>query len=516
MIGVAETKIVQGTGTFEVKNRLSARLRKIRKRARAERRRRELEKRTSAWACSLEMTGGASGVVASAGVPLLRLLAEESGLRGALSKALVRADFVAGHDRGQVLVDVAIGLAMGATSLAGAIREVAGAEVVVGAVAAPVTAWRVFDAELDEVVVEKAVRARAAHRRTIWQRLAARPEGFPWVAVAGQVWDGWLVLDVDATLVECHCDKQGAAATYKKHIYGLHPLVVTVANTGEILVIHLRKGNAGSNTADDHIRVLGQAVAQVPARWRRKIIFRADGAGATKDLLTWITAEAGRHGYDWRYSVGFDVTEPVRDAICAVPRKAWAAAVTPDGEVRHGAYVADISGVIDLADGWPAGMKLSARIEPLHPKHHKKASPVEKKRGQRFQAVAHTLPARHQPRLDAFHRNHATVEATVKDGKNLGLRHFPFYSFAANQAWCLAVAIAADLLAWLRLLALDHHDELRKATPARLRDALLKTPARLVRRARKRLIRLPDDHPHLADLITVWRKIRTLHPTASP
>ncbi|MEO3858499.1 transposase [Acrocarpospora sp. B8E8] len=90
---------------------------------------------------------------------------------------------------------------------------------------------------------------------------------------------------------------------------------------------------------------------------------------------------------------------------------------------------------------------------------------------------------------------------------------FPFYAFAQNQAWCLAVMLAADLLAWLRLLVLDHHPELCKATPARLREQLLRVPAR-VRRARGRIIRLPDDHPHVADLILAWTKIRDL--TASP
>jgi hypothetical protein len=98
----------------------------------------------------------------------------------------------------------------------------------------------------------------------------------------------------------------------------------------------------------------------------------------------------------------------------------------------------------------------------------------------------------------------------IKDGKDLGLRQLPSYHLAFNQAWCTAVAIAADLLAWLRHLALDHHPQLRKATPATLRRALLNIPARLVHRARKRLIRLPDGHPYQADLILAWQKIRAL------
>lgn len=460
------------------------------------------------------MTSGAAGLVGAVGVPLLRLLAETSGLRGLLSTALARADFSPGHDRGQVLTDVAIGLAMGAASVAATMREVAQAQAAIETVASSVTAWRTFD-ELDQASLNKIARARAAHRRLIWARLAARPQGFPWVQVAGHAWDGWIVLDIDATLVECHSDKQGAAPTYKKHIYGLHPLVVTVANTGEILAIYLRKGNAGSNTADDHITVLSQAVAQLPAGYRKKIIFRSDGAGATKELLAWIKAEAARRGADWRYSVGFDVTEPIRQAIARVPAKTWAPAVAPEGEVRDRAYVSELTGLLELADGWPDDMRIGARLEPLHPKHRKNASQVEQQRSQRFQAVAHNLPGHHYPRQDAFHRNHAGVESVIKDAKNLGLRHFPFFAFEANQAWCLAVMLAADLLAWLRLLALDHHPELCKSTPARLREALLTVPARLVRRARKRLIRLPI-HPHTDDLILAWNKIRTLRAVLAP
>jgi hypothetical protein len=484
-------------------------LRKKIKRATELKRRRRLGKRTSRWAQALELTGGASGLIASVGAPLLRLLAEESGLRAGLSKTLSRSGFVPGHDRGQVLIDVAVALGLGATSVAGAVAVLEQSRAVLQAVASSPTAWRAF-AELDAAALVKISAARAAHRRGIWATVAARPCGFPWVQVAGQTWQGWIVLDVDASLVESHSDKEGAAPTYKKHVYGLHPIVVSVANTGEVLAVLLRPGNAGSNTVADHITVLREAIAQLPARYRRQIIFRADGAGATKDLLAWIKAEAAQHGYTWHYSVGFDITEPVREAIAAVRAGVWAPALTPDDEVRRGAQVTEITGLLTLAEGWPPDMRVMARTEPLHPRHRKQASDIEKQRGQRFQAVATDLPGHHYPRLDAFHRNHAGIEAVIKTSKDLGLRRLPSYHLAFNQAWCTAVAIAADLLAWLRHLALDHHPHLRKATPATLRRAILNVPARLVHRARKRLIRLCDDHPYQADLILAWQKIRAL------
>ncbi|MGX6608625.1 IS1380 family transposase, partial [Micromonosporaceae bacterium Da 78-11] len=377
-----------------------------------------------------------------------------------------------------------------------------------GPTASPATVWRVFD-DLDESALARLAAARAAQRRKVWAALAARPTGFPWLQVAGHDFDGWIVLDVDASLIESHSDKQGAEPTFKKHIFGLHPIVVTVANTDEVLAVLLRKGNAGSNTVADHITVLGEAVAQIPAAYRKKIIFRADGAGATKDLLAWIKAEAARNGYTWHYSVGFDVTENVRTAIGAVPADVWAPALTAEGEVRRGAHVTELTEILKVADGWPADMRTMARTEPLHPKHRKQASEIEKRRGQRFQAVATDLPGHHYPKLDAFHRNHATVETVIKDAKNLGLTRLPSYYLAFNQAWCTAVAIAADLLAWLRLLTLDHHPKLTKATPDTLRD-LLHIPARLVRHARRRLLRLPADHPLADDLTHAWQKIRAL------
>ncbi|HKT00985.1 MAG TPA: IS1380 family transposase [Rugosimonospora sp.] len=479
------------------------------KRAIERKRRRRLAKRTSAWSQGLELTGGACGLIGAVGAPLLRLLAEESGLRAALSGALTRSGFVPGHDRGQVLIDVAVALGLGATSVAGAVEVLRQSLAVLQTVASAPTAWRALE-ELDTDALARVAKARAAQRRLVWARLAARPDGFPWVAVAGQVWHGWIVIDVDASLVESHSDKQGAAPTYKKHIFGLHPILVSCANTGEMLAVLLRNGNAGSNTVTDHISVLSEAVAQLPARHRRRIIFRADGAGATKDLLAWIKTEAAQHGYTWHYSVGFDVTEPVRQAIIEVPAQVWVPALTPQDKLRRGAHVTEISGLLSLADGWPCDLRVLARTEPLHPRHRKQASEAEKQRGQRFQATATDLPGHHYPRLDAFHRNHASVEAVIKDGKDLGLRRLPSYSFAFNQAWCAIVAIAADLLAWLRHLALDHHPGLSKATPATLRRALLGVPARLVRRARKRLIRLCDDHPYQADLILAWNKIRAL------
>lgn len=155
--------------------------------------------------------------------------------------------------------------------------------------------------------------------------------GFPWLRVAEQTWTGWTVIDVDASLVESHSEKEGATGTYKKHVFGLHPIIVSCANTGEILTVLLRPGSSGSNTAADHVAVLSEAVAQLPAAYRRKIIFRVRRGRVDQGTARVDQTQAARRGYTWHYSVGFDVTEPVRDAIIAVPVQTWAPALTPAG-----------------------------------------------------------------------------------------------------------------------------------------------------------------------------------------
>jgi len=199
-----------------VKRRASARLRKKTQRVKDLRRRRELEQRTTGWTASLDLAGSTTGLVPAVGMPLLRLLAEESGLRAGLSKALARNGFNPGHDRGQVVTDVAAALAHGACNVAAAARMLEQAQVVCGPAASTATVWRVFN-DLDATALTALAAARAVQRRKVWAALASRPAGFPWLEVAGQVWDGWIVVDVDASLVESHSDKQGAAPTFKKH-----------------------------------------------------------------------------------------------------------------------------------------------------------------------------------------------------------------------------------------------------------------------------------------------------------
>ena len=127
----------------------------------------------------------------------------------------------------------------------------------------------------------------------MWQLICARPAGFPWLPIAGKLLAGWLVIDMDATLVTARSDKEGAAPTFKMG-YGFHPLGAWCANTAECLAMLLRPGNAGSNTFTDHKDVLAAALRQVPARFRRRLLVRVDGAGASHDLISHLLSLSSR------------------------------------------------------------------------------------------------------------------------------------------------------------------------------------------------------------------------------
>ncbi len=120
-----------------------------------------------------------------------------------------------------------------------------------------------------------------------------------------------VVIDLDETLVTAHSDKQGAKGNFKGG-FGYH-LGAWLDNTGEALAALLRPGNAGSNTAADHLAVLDRALTQLPDRWRSKpILVRADGAGYSHPLIRALSAQR------LEFSVGYPVTEAVREAIRTV------------------------------------------------------------------------------------------------------------------------------------------------------------------------------------------------------
>ncbi len=235
------------------------------------------------WDHALKVTGDGEGLVGHAGAVLLRKLADRAGLTGALGPALTRAGKSPLIDRGIALVSMAVAITLGATSMTD-IALLAHHAPVLGAGPSDTTVRRTLELA-DPRTLDKIARVRARVRAHVWPLIAARPAGFPWLAIAGKLLAGWLVIDLDATLITARSDKEGAAPTFKMG-YGFHPLGAWCANTAESLAMLLRPGNAGSNTFADHAAVLTAAIRQIPARMRSRLLVRVDGAGASHELIT--------------------------------------------------------------------------------------------------------------------------------------------------------------------------------------------------------------------------------------
>ncbi len=454
------------------------------------------------------MTGDGTGVVAHAGSAAVRLLADRTGLTGALSGAVARRGFTPGHDRGRVLVDVATMITAGGEAIAD-IDTLRHQEQVLGAVASAPTVWRALD-EVGPGALKRIAKARAKVRAGVWGLI---PGGLPASKIAGTTLPAdVVVLDVDATIVVAHSEKEQATRTFKK-TFGYHPIGVWCDNSGEFLAASLRPGNAGSNTTADHLDVLARAIDQVPASYRRKVLVRADGAGASHGLLDWLTslntaAKHGARGRSVEYSVGFAVTESVRDAITLVPKKAWTAAIDTDGDVREHADVVEITGLLPdaLREAWPAGMRVIVRREHPHP--GAQLSLFEERDGWRYQAFVTNTTTGQVGFLEARHRAHARVEDRIRVAKDTGLGRFPSREYAINHAWLTVVQVAADLLAWLRLLALP--DALKACEPKALRYRFLHIPARLTRGARRRHLRLPQTWPWVTEAVATFTNVMAI------
>jgi len=454
------------------------------------------------------VSGDGVGVVAHAGSVALRLLSDRTGLTAELSKAMARRSFVPVHDRGRVLADVAVMLADGGEAIADidVLRHQVG---LLGPVASPPTVWRTLD-EVTPGRLKKIATARARVRRRVWTQIAERHGGIPASKVAGTALGETVVLDVDATIVIAHSEKEQASPTFKR-TFGFHPLGVWCDNTEEFLAAQLRTGKAGSNTAVDHIEVLGEAIVQVPAKHRRKLLIRSDGAGASHGLLDWLTEQGQVRGRSVEYSVGFAITEKIRTAIDLVPTRVWTPASDADGAVREGGNVAEITGLLDPAmlAAWPVGMRVIVRRERPHP--GAQLSLFEERDGWRYQAFVTNTTVGQLAFLEARHRAHARVEDRIRHAKDSGLGRFPSREFKINQAWLMLTTIAADLTSWTRLLALvGDATVLATCEPKALRYRFLHVPARLTHSARRRRLRIPQTWPWATAIVAVFANIAAI------
>jgi hypothetical protein len=452
------------------------------------------------------ITADGTGVVSHAGTVLLAELADRIGLTAALSEATngLRSR-QAGHDPGRVLVDVAVAIADGARTISDVqvLADQQGLHGPAGSVASTPTIWRVLDG-IDEQMLSAIRLARAAARDRAW---LARGEltgaELPGSRAAGKTIEQ-VVIDLDATLVTAHSDKQGAKGNFKGG-FGYHPLGAWLDNTGEALAAVLRPGNAGSNTAADHLTVLDQALTQLPDRWRDKpILIRADGAGYSHALIRALSAQG------LEFSVGYPVTEAVREAIRTVPKRGWQVASTADGDVREHADVVDITGLLDLTR-WTSscpGMRVIVRRELPHPGATLDA--FEVRDGFRYQAFTTNTSRGQIAFLDTRHRAHARVEDRIRTGKDTGLGHLPSRHQKINAVWMELALIAADLLALAQSMLLTGEPELHRAEPKTLRYRLLHTAARITRGQRKVFLRLAQHWPWTLALARAFQRLRLI------
>ncbi|MDQ1005543.1 thioesterase domain-containing protein [Streptomyces sp. V4I23] len=454
----------------------------------------------------VHVSADGSGVVGHAGARLLADLADATGLTAAYSAALrpLRPRGT-GHDPGRVATDLAVMLADGGEAIADlAVLRDQGE--VFGPVASTPTAWRLL-ADTDEAALASLRAARASAREVAWMQAAETGEGIPAARAGGRELPG-LVLDLDATLVTCHSEKEQAAPTYKGG-FGFHPLLCFLANTGEAVSGRLRPGNSGANTASDHITVLDQALAQIPDAHRHgtDILVRADSAGSAKAFLAHIR-DVRKRGIRTFFSVGYAITEPVRRAVRALPDRLWHPALDQDGTLRDGAEVAELTDMVDLT-GYPVGTRIIVRRERPHP--GAQLSLFDLDEGLRHQVFLTDTPysgGGSAQFLEVRHRGHACVEDHIRCGKTTGFGRFPSRDFAINTVWLELSLTAIDLMAWTRVLLLD--GELATAEPKKLRYRLLHVAARLTRGGRRLRLRISATWPWRHELATAFHRLAAL------
>lgn len=438
-------------------------------------------------------------MVSHAGVGMLRELADETGLVDGLSRALLdTCKGVPVHAPGRVFTDLAVAVADGADAVSG-IQVLTDRQDLFGPVASMPTAWRVLD-RIDEDHLPAVRAARAAARERAW------------AAGAGPDVSQELRLDFDATITIAHSEKQNAAATWKR-TFGFHPLLCFLDRpeiaSGEALAGLLRKGNAGSNTAADHITVLRMALAALPEQARPvpgdpaspRVLARSDSAGATHDFA----AACVKEGLE--FSFGFPVDARVQRVVDVIPQQCWHPALNGEG-LREGAWVAEATGMIDL-DAWPAGSRLILRKERPHPGAQLTFTDVD---GHRITAFLTNTPGGVVPGqvagLELRHRQHARVEDRIRQAKATGLRNFPCFGWAENNAWLEVVLTATDLICWTKLIGFADQPDLARCEIATFRYRVLHVAARLTRGGRQLHLRVDKTWQWATSIANAFRRLR--------
>jgi len=444
------------------------------------------------------VTAQGDGLVSHAGLGWLAETADLAGLTVGLSTAMAAVP-QRRHDPGRTLAQVVLALADGATCLSD-LAALRAQPNMFGPVGSEATVWRTFDA-VGPVELRGIAAARAGARERAW------------AAGAGPVGDDPLIIDLDATIITTKADKQDAAPTYKR-TYGHHPLLAMVAETDEVLTGLMRPGNAGSNTAVDHVVVLGDAIAQLPPAWRaghqpgnddpadvaHRLLVRADSAGASH----WLAEECVDRNCE--YSFGYQIDERVRGAVILVPTGCWHPAINSDGSRRDGAEVVELTEFVNL-DAWPEGTRLIVRRERPHP--GAQLSLFDTIEGFRHTAFITNQRGADVTRLELRQRQRARAENVIRDTKATGLSNLPFDDIVHNDVWMQLCFCANDLLAWAQRIGCV--GQLRHATPKTIRHRLLHVAAAITPNGHR--LHLDRHWPWTTALLDAIHRVRTAFRT---
>jgi Transposase DDE domain group 1 len=461
----------------------------------------------------LSVIAGGASLVSHAGATVLVETARRSGLARELSRQLGPwRRPLATHDPGKIVLDLAVAVALGGDAAAdvAVLRAQPG---LFGPVAS--------DPTVSRLITRLAGEAEDALAAVTAARAVAREQVWAWAGAPTQ--QDSVVIDLDATLVTAHSDKEDATRTWKK-TFGFHPLLGYVdhggGGAGEPVAELLRPGKAGSNTAADHVQVLDAALAQVPAALRVpdadgrvKVLVRTDAAGATKEFAAHLAA----CGVEFSVGASFAHLD-VATALALLPKTAWtpayqtrkprAAETGEQIEPHDGAWVAEATGCVDLS-GWPAGTRLILRKERPHPGAQLRTTDADGMRITGFLTnTGHGGPHRQLADLELRHRRHARVEDRIRAAKDTGLRNLPFHDMAQNRIWVAISALAQDLLAWCARLALPATAALYE--PKRLRLRILAVAGRIVRTARRRVLHIDPAWPWADTIITAHTRLAAL------
>ena len=444
----------------------------------------------------VRVESGGSGVVAHVGLHALGSFADRLGLGSLLSEQIPsRGERLPLHDRGKVLVQMALMIAGGGESCAD-IEHLRLQGDLFGSVPSDTTVFRTFH-EIGAPTRNDLSASLAEVRERVWDE-ADLLKG-----------EGPVVLDIDASLVEIHSENKEGTAPHYKGGYGFHPMFCFADATGEALSSILRPGNAGANTVADHVSVLDGAIGQLPREFavghghrdaaelvRRSVIVRADSAGCTTGFLS--ACRERNIGYFVTARSNARLHQAISDAenVDGV----WLEAVTNDGEVRDGAMVAELTSLIDTS-GLPDRTRFIVRKEPLHPGAQRSLFPSLDFRYWGFYTDQDGDPRK----LDLSMRAHAHVESHIQRLKDSGLCRFPFTKLHANEAWMFAVMLSADLVRWFQLVCLE--GSWQQARPKALRWGIFHAPGRLIRSARRRIVRVIDGWPTTEVILDAYKRI---------